>query len=54
LSAGEIHGVWGENYAEDFLSVLETLRLLSIPGMEESIKAGLEAPLDETKGEIEW
>jgi len=54
ISSGETAGVWGEEYESDFLAVLETLRLLSIPGMEESIKSGMEVPLDETKTEIDW
>jgi len=32
----------------------ETLYLLSIPGMGESIKEGLATPITECDGELEW
>ena len=34
-------------------SIQETLYLISIPGMRESIVAGMETPIDETK-ELDW
>lgn len=39
---------------EDWRSVQETLYLLSIPGMRESIREGLETPLEECSEELEW
>jgi len=39
---------------EDWNAINETLHLLSIPGMRESIREGLEAPLEECDREIEW
>ena len=33
--------------AEDWRSIQETLYLLSVPGMRESIREGLQTPLDE-------
>jgi prevent-host-death family protein len=39
---------------EDWKSIQETLHLLSIPGMRESIKEGLDAPLEECSEELEW
>ncbi|MBW4695667.1 MAG: type II toxin-antitoxin system Phd/YefM family antitoxin [Lyngbya sp. HA4199-MV5] len=38
----------------DWLSVQETLFLLSIPGMRESIREGLATPIDECDQELEW
>lgn len=38
----------------DWRAVQETLYLLSIPNMRESIRKGLETPLDECSEEIEW
>ena len=38
----------------DWNAINETLHLLSIPGMRESIREGLEAPLEECDREIEW
>jgi hypothetical protein len=54
ISSGGTKGAWGEEYQDNFLSVVETLRLLSIPGMEASIKAGMAEPLEDSKGDIEW
>jgi prevent-host-death family protein len=39
---------------EDWNSVQETLYLLSIPGMRESIREGLETPLEDTSEEPGW
>ncbi len=39
---------------EDWNSVQETLYLLSIPGMRESIREGMEIPLEETAEEPGW
>ena len=38
----------------DWNSIQETLYLLSIPGMRESIVKGLQTPIDECSGDIEW
>lgn len=40
--------------AEDWSSIQETLYLLSIPGMGESIKEGLATPLEKCNETIEW
>lgn len=39
---------------EDWNAVQETLYLLSIPGMRESIREGMATPLDETSEEPGW
>ena len=39
---------------EDWNAINETLHLLSIPGMRESIREGLATPLDEWDREIDW
>ena len=39
---------------EDWNAVQETLYLLSVPGMRESIRKGLETPLEETSQEPGW
>ena len=39
---------------EDWSSIQETLYLLSIPGMGESIKKGLETPVDKCSEELSW
>lgn len=39
---------------EDWRSIQETLYLLSIPGMRESIRSGLETPIEECSEDIEW
>ena len=38
----------------DWNAINETLHLLSIPGMRESIREGLATPLDECDREIDW
>ena len=39
---------------EDWSSIKETLYLLSIPKMRESIKKGLKTPLKECSRKLEW
>jgi antitoxin YefM len=39
---------------EDWSAIKETLYLLSIPRMRESIKKGLKTPLKECSREVEW
>jgi antitoxin YefM len=39
---------------EDWRSIQETLHLLSIPGMRESIRAGLKTPIDKCSKEPGW
>jgi len=39
---------------EDWDSVQETLYLLSAPAMRESIREGLETPVEECEGELDW
>ena len=39
---------------EDWRSIQETLFLLSVPGMRESIREGMETPLDERSEEPGW
>lgn len=39
---------------DDWDSIQETLYLLSIPGMRESIKKGLETPVDDCSEELDW
>lgn len=38
----------------DWVSVQETLYLLSVPGMRESIREGLATPIEECEQELEW
>jgi antitoxin YefM len=38
----------------DWASMQETLYLLSIPGMRESIRKGLATPIEECERELEW
>lgn len=38
----------------DWLAIQETLYLLSIPGMRESIREGLATPIEECDEELEW
>ncbi len=40
--------------AEDWSAIQETLFLLGIPGMRESIKDGLSTPLSECQEELDW
>ena len=39
---------------EDWRSIEETLFLLSVPGMRESILEGMEVPLSKCKKELKW
>lgn len=39
---------------EDWRSIQETLYLTSVSGMSDSIKKGLNTPLEETDDELEW
>lgn len=39
---------------EDWRAINETLYLLSIPGMRESIVEGMRTPPDECDDEVEW
>ena len=39
---------------EDWKAIQETLYLLSIPGMRESIRTGLETPVEECAEELDW
>ena len=39
---------------DDFRAIAETLYLTSIPGMRESIKEGLNAPIEECEDKFEW
>jgi antitoxin YefM len=39
---------------EDWRAIQETLYLLSIPGMKESIREGMETPIEECAKELDW
>ncbi len=39
---------------EDWAAIQETLYLLSVPGMRESIREGMEAPVDECDEALDW
>ena len=39
---------------EDWRSIQETLYLLNIPGMRESIREGLATPIEECTEDIDW
>ncbi|MBN1684952.1 MAG: type II toxin-antitoxin system Phd/YefM family antitoxin [Gammaproteobacteria bacterium] len=39
---------------EDWSSIQETLHLLSIPGMRESIIEGMNIPIEECSEELDW
>ena len=39
---------------DDWRAVQETLYLLSIPGMRESIREGLETPIEECAEDLDW
>ena len=39
---------------EDWNSITETLHLLSVPGMRESIKEGMKEDLSECSKELDW
>ena len=38
----------------DWRSIQETLHLLSIPGMRESIREGLNTPVEECSDKLDW
>jgi len=40
--------------AEDWQAIQETLYLLSIPGMRESLKEGMAQPLGESAKDLSW
>ena len=40
--------------AEDWRSIQETLYLLSVPGMRESIREGLQTPIENCSSECLW
>jgi len=40
--------------AEDWAAIQETVHLLSMPGMRESIREGLGAPVEECSKELAW
>ena len=40
--------------AEDWRAIQETLYLLSIPGMRESIRKGLKTPLKKCRPNLKW
>lgn len=40
--------------AEDWSAIQETLYLLSIPGMRDSIRAGMAEPLSDSAKELDW
>ena len=40
--------------SEDWSAIQETLYLLSVPGMRESIKEGMAEPLTESAKELDW
>lgn len=39
---------------EDWAAIQETLYLLSIPGMRESIRKGMQTPLEKTSTKLTW
>ena len=39
---------------EDWRALTETLYLLNIPGMRESVLEGMQTPVDECADEVEW
>jgi len=39
---------------EDWRAIQETLHLTSVPGMRESIREGLETPVERCDPELEW
>ena len=39
---------------DDWDAIQETLYLLSIPGMKESIRKGIKTPVDECSEELDW
>ncbi|MFZ0611858.1 MAG: type II toxin-antitoxin system Phd/YefM family antitoxin [Desulfobacterales bacterium] len=39
---------------DDWRSIQETIYLLTVPGMRESIREGLATPLEDCKEEVDW
>ncbi|MFG6666256.1 type II toxin-antitoxin system Phd/YefM family antitoxin [Halomonas sp. HNIBRBA4712] len=39
---------------EDWSAIQETLYLLSVPGMRESIREGMDTSVNECAGELDW
>ena len=39
---------------DDWRAIQETLYLLSVPGMRESIREGLKTPIEECSEDLEW
>lgn len=39
---------------EDWKAINETLYLLSIPGMRESIRTGMDTPVDDCDEQLDW
>jgi prevent-host-death family protein len=39
---------------EDWTAIQETLFLLSVPGMRETIREGMEAPIEDCDKELDW
>lgn len=39
---------------EDWAAIQETLYLLSVPGMRESIREGMKSPVDECAEDLDW
>jgi len=39
---------------QDWSSIQETIYLLSVPGMRESIREGLDTPVEELETELDW
>jgi prevent-host-death family protein len=39
---------------EDWSAVQETMHLLSVPGMRESVMEGMETPVEELETELDW
>ena len=39
---------------DDWRAIQETLYLLSIPGMRESVAKGMQTPVDECSEELDW
>lgn len=44
----------GQISADDRVAIQETLQLISIPGMRESIKEGTAEPLEQSAQELDW
>ncbi len=39
---------------EDWMAIQETLFLLSVPGMRESIREGMDTPVEECDEDLDW